>query len=348
MPLQDAVEKAINITSLEFPTPVAAAPTNNDDDDKNNGSDLREEVNESPAGWNFLSTVPESKYRSPVEIPAENPGHGVNRLVYFVCTDLTADEWIELPPVTPHQINVSRRITRYLTGDLDHVIASYPGTERVYLRALIARISAGTSISPRNFYQIGSESDDDESDDDDDDASLSEFIHFYWNVRRAHIAMFVGGNCDFLDVDKSFPYINFPFSSTIDNDKPIVVNAAYSAWPTSKLLQLDYWEHHKPEILKQGRVGYFDGSVLNKSDEDDESDASSDLEQEDGDGTEAPNNKTKPEIPIPLFACLSGDRLTNDAMSISPWTIRLSDVVETLVSAQSHVWPGAFAFVKDR
>lgn len=177
---QNAVETIINIKSLEFPTPVAAAPKNNDDDDdKNNGSDLREEVRESPAGWNFTSTVPESQYRSPVEIPAESPGRGVNRLVYFVCNDLTTDEWIELPPATPHQINVSRRITKYLTGDLDHVVASYPGTERAYLRALIARISAGTSISPRNFYQIGSESDDDESDDDDDDASLSEFIYFY-------------------------------------------------------------------------------------------------------------------------------------------------------------------------
>lgn len=179
-PLQDAVEKAINITSLEFPAPVAAAPKNNDDDDddKNNGSDLQEEVRESPAGWNFSSTVPESQYRSPVEIPAESPGRGVNRMVYFVCTDLMTDEWIELPPATPHQINVSRRVTKYLTADLDHDVASFPGTERVYLRALIARISAGTSISPRNFYQIGSESDDDES-DDDDDASLSEFTYFY-------------------------------------------------------------------------------------------------------------------------------------------------------------------------
>lgn len=83
--------------------------------------------------------------------------------------------------------------------------------------------------------------------------------------------------------------------------------------------------------------------MLNKNDDD--SDSSSDASNEE-DETETSNNEGESETPIPLFASCSGDRLTNDAMS--PWTIRLSDVCETLVSAQSLVWPGAFAFVKDR
>lgn len=95
--------------------------------------------------------------------------------------------------------------------------------------------------------------------------------------------------------------------------------------------------------MRQGRVCYFDGTLLGENDN--QSDASSDASNEE-DETEAANNETKPETPIPLFASCSGDRLTNDAMS--PWTIRLSDVVETLVSVQSRVWHGAFAFVKDR
>lgn len=149
-------------------------------DDKDNGSDLREEVNGYPAGWNFSMEISESKHRPPVEIPAEKSGHGVNRHVYYVCTDL-AEDWIELPPATPHQINVSRRIKKYLTGNLDESITSYPafpGSERNYLRCMIARVSASTHISPRSYYQVGSREEreySDDSEDDDDDASLSEF-----------------------------------------------------------------------------------------------------------------------------------------------------------------------------
>lgn len=111
----------------------------------------------------------------------------------------------------------------------------------------------------------------------------------------------------------------------------------------ARLLDLDYWEHYKAEILKQGRVAYIDGSVLNENIDD--IDAPSIL-SDDEDEADVPNDETTPEIPIPLFASCSGDQLINDAMS--PWTIRLSDVSETLVSVQSRAWPGAYAFVKER
>lgn len=39
--------------------------------------------------------------------------------VYFVCNFPGLDEWIELPPVTPQQIIISRHIVRYFTGNLD-------------------------------------------------------------------------------------------------------------------------------------------------------------------------------------------------------------------------------------
>lgn len=120
-------------------------------------------------------------------------------------------------------------------------------------------------------------------------------------------------------------------------------NDSYRPWNVAQLLDLDYWEHYKAEILKQGRVAYIDGSVLNENiDDTDEPSVLSDDEDE----TDAPDDKTTPEVPIPLFASCSGDRMINSDMS--PWTIRRSDVSETLVSAQSRVWPGAFAFVKDR
>lgn len=168
------------------------------DDDKDNGSDLRAEAEEYPTGWNFAMEVPESQYRPPVEIPAELIGNGVNRNAYFVCTDLL-DEWIELPPATPHQISVSRRIKKYLSGNLDETISSYPsfpGTERSYLRALIARISAGAHISPRNFYQAGEDGEDagnDEADDDDEnEETLSEFT--FTALKWLSLLFFIGGS----------------------------------------------------------------------------------------------------------------------------------------------------------
>jgi Radial spokehead-like protein len=174
-------EEVVNIESLEFVEQQqtnAKVESSNDAEDKASASDLRAEPGEYPVEWNFSMSIPKSEYRPPVEIPAEASGRGVNRCAYFVCSDLSRDDWIELPPASPHQINVARRIKKFLTGNLDASITSYPpfpGTERHYLSAIIARISASTHISPRNFYRA---EDDDFSDDDDDgeaDACLSEF-----------------------------------------------------------------------------------------------------------------------------------------------------------------------------
>lgn len=135
---------------------------------------LRPDSKEHPNGWNFEMKVAESQYKPPIELPAEEIGHGVNRQVYFVSTDLNND-WIELPSATPHQINVARRIKKFLSGNLDDPVDSFPGLERNYLRALIARISAGAHVSPRNFFRVGSDDEDDDRFDDaeDDDGVIS-------------------------------------------------------------------------------------------------------------------------------------------------------------------------------
>lgn len=65
--------------------------------------------------------------------------------MFYVCNEV-GDPWIELPNVTPLQIQVARKIVKSFTGNLDEEIITYPdfpGTERNYLRAQITRISAG-------------------------------------------------------------------------------------------------------------------------------------------------------------------------------------------------------------
>uniref|UniRef100_A0A8C5Q8E0 Radial spoke head component 4A n=1 Tax=Leptobrachium leishanense TaxID=445787 RepID=A0A8C5Q8E0_9ANUR len=102
---------------------------------------------------------PKSTYRPPPEIKREEYGTGANKYVYFVCTEAGA-EWVRLPPVTPAQIIAARKIKRLFTGNPDAPVVTYPpflGTEANLLRAQIARISAGTHVSPLSFYQFSEE-----------------------------------------------------------------------------------------------------------------------------------------------------------------------------------------------
>lgn len=89
------------------------------------------------------------------DVPPEFVGRGCNRYSYFVVNNLY-DNWIELPIVTPRQIVAAREIKKFFTGDLEAEIVSYPcfpGREKHYLRAQIARITAGTHIAPQGYYR---------------------------------------------------------------------------------------------------------------------------------------------------------------------------------------------------
>lgn len=334
---------------------------NNGNGIKSNGADSRTETSSGktyPNVWNFSMKIPKTTYQPPMEIPAEVTGKGTNRYVYYVCTSLEDGEWIELPAVTPHQINISRRIKKYLTGNLDAKIYSYPtftGSERNYLRALIARITAGTHIAPRNFYIVDTEEDADTDGDDieeevdngKDDASLSKIPCASINYPSSFFYCRIE-NMSFIYLLLFSLLILSIFIQHTVNDKPIIENTSFRPWSLVKLLKLDYWEHHKPEILKQGRVSYFDGNVLKKKDQENSDTEFGDDDRitVDEDEAEVIYNGIIPEIPVPLFASCSGDLMTNE--TISPWTIRLSDTVDSLVVIRSNLWPGAFAFCTDR
>lgn len=87
----------------------------------------------------------------------ENGGEGANKFTYFVCS-YAGGAWTKLPNVTPEQVVVARSIRRFFTGDLDASVGGhppFPGTERNYLRAQIARISAATVLSPSGYFVAG-------------------------------------------------------------------------------------------------------------------------------------------------------------------------------------------------
>ena len=111
-----------------------------------------------------VDDTPKPDFKPPVKTPKEDIKTGANKKTYFVCND-PGKPWFKLPQVKPDQICVARQIKKYLTGRLEAPVVSYPpfpGNEANYLRAQIARISAGTHISPLNFYQFDEEGEEEE------------------------------------------------------------------------------------------------------------------------------------------------------------------------------------------
>lgn len=88
------------------------------------------------------------------EDPEANPdaefgGTGVNKFTYYATTDLASQEWIKLPNIKPAEIIAARRIKKLMSGKPDAKVVThppFPGTEKVLLRAQIARITADVTL----------------------------------------------------------------------------------------------------------------------------------------------------------------------------------------------------------
>jgi radial spoke head protein 4A len=84
---------------------------------------------------------------------AEDRGKGINSHVYWVTDDLLSD-WVQLPESEPRYIHAARNIKYLVTGNLNadlNTNPKFPGKERHFLRAQIARISHTTTIVPKDY-----------------------------------------------------------------------------------------------------------------------------------------------------------------------------------------------------
>lgn len=89
----------------------------------------------------------------------EARGTGVNKFVYWV-TNSPIDEWKMLPDLKPKDIINARTIKYAFSGDVDAKIYTNPfyfDTEKVYLRAQIARITQSTTLVPKGIYKFQEE-----------------------------------------------------------------------------------------------------------------------------------------------------------------------------------------------
>jgi radial spoke head protein 4A len=120
---------------------------------------------------------PKSAFVAPKPLPVEEYGTGVNKYAYFVC-NRPGEPWVALPLATPAAIVASRKITKLLTGNLNTPVMSHPPFSKVgkdaceadLLRAIIARISAETHLSPLGLFTF------DEDEEEDEDGGRSSYI----------------------------------------------------------------------------------------------------------------------------------------------------------------------------
>lgn len=106
-----------------------------------------------------LSELPPAAAEDASAVPAEPSGAGLNACVYFVSGDVSA-EWTQLPDVQPAHVVAACAVRKYCTGNLDAPMRCYPpfpGKEREYLRAQIARIAAATVLVPLGKFKLDDE-----------------------------------------------------------------------------------------------------------------------------------------------------------------------------------------------
>ncbi|XP_068599831.1 radial spoke head protein 6 homolog A [Brachionichthys hirsutus] len=134
------------------------------EDEEEESAEEEEKGVETPQNDSEMDQLPKSTYKPQAAVPKEVNGTGANKLVYYVCRE-PGLPWVKLPSVTPAQITAARSICKLFTGRLDAAVVSFPpfpGNEANYLRAQIARISAGTQVSPQGFFLVGEEESEDE------------------------------------------------------------------------------------------------------------------------------------------------------------------------------------------
>jgi radial spoke head protein 4A len=87
---------------------------------------------------------------------------GANKYSYWVTQSVESGSWFKLPNVTMAQVVAARKFKKYLSGNLEAPVVSFPpfdGNENNLLRALIALIGGSTCISPAGYFELDEDSD---------------------------------------------------------------------------------------------------------------------------------------------------------------------------------------------
>lgn len=281
--------------------------------------------------------IPLAESKEVFNIPPETVGSGANRFSYFVVNSVS-DDWMELPMVTPSQIQVSREIKKFLTGDLEAEIQSYPcfpGKEKHYLRALIARITAGTYIAPHGYYRT---------------------------MTKKERRLYEGIEDDEEEEEEEPSLLGEGEEDIIDNDIMLLKNEKYVPESLESLTNLHKWLHVRPNLLRQGRVLWYDELKAHKTREkelerlrkllrmEEMGEEEDDLDQEEEEEEDMEGEEfSVPEEGPPILHPCSNDLSDQFTM---PWVTRFTSKYtnrnERILILQSNVWPGAYTFTFEK
>lgn len=107
----------------------------------------------------ICETVMPPTKEKPSDPTLEVRGTGCNEYVYWV-TDSVLLDWVQLPEVSPEQIKIAKLIKHVFTGNLFADVDTnppFPGKERHYLRAQIARITHASLLVPKGMLEFDDE-----------------------------------------------------------------------------------------------------------------------------------------------------------------------------------------------
>ena len=84
----------------------------------------------------------------------------MNKITFWVATNLLEFNWRELPTISPQQVRIARKIKYTFSGNLDKKVFSnpyFPGTEAHLLKCQLVRIFFACHIVPRTMYNVNAD-----------------------------------------------------------------------------------------------------------------------------------------------------------------------------------------------
>jgi len=235
---------------------------------------------------------------------------------------------VKLPIVTPAQIAQARKIKVFFTGDLTReikVYPAYPGTEKNYLRAQIARISATTHVSPAGKFKFS-------------DVRISQSKNFerfreIW-FQEEEEAEEEGGKTNYQENEE---WNGTALSELIDEElNGWVSESSFSREKKTKEKVLLIKTHHVLHILPQGRTKWWNPNE----------DADKEEEETEEEEEIKESQQIQPEQGPQLLTPIGQDA---DIENTKAWTTKISsNLIPQYACAyvRSNLWPGAYAFAR--
>lgn len=222
-----------------------------DEDDEEADGKPAETIFEGLAGY---------KTRPKPKVLAEE-AKGANDNVYYVATSEDLSEWVRLPDVLPAHVTGARAIYKLFTGDLDAPVEAhppFPGVERHYLRAQIARISSTCAVAPKDMYTTEGAVEEDEEDDNGNIIPKPFEVAPYEEI----------------------PPLNPQEAPDAEDAEAIApIKGWFHGYKNDELLDIHNWVHIAPSLLADGRATKFVSEEEPPQDNDEEED---DTEPEEG------------------------------------------------------------------